>query len=121
MFRYFLVTIPILLCLSNSVQAGEASTFSTPKFSIKITENCEEGVVGCDNVTYVGVNKKTGKSITLKGKSLMRLCADRVTPCQHIGYTFQNGKVVYLVTDQGTLTISKGAKVLVKEEGTWSR
>ena len=39
----------------------------TEPFRITITERCEEGDVGCTNVGYVGVNKKTGDTIRLSG------------------------------------------------------
>lgn len=100
---------------------AKASELRTPTYVVQITENCEEGEVGCRDVTYVGTNTKTGKSITLKGKALMHMCPDRVTPCSHEGYEFKNGNVEYRVTNDGLLVVSRGPKVLLEERGKWQR
>ncbi len=112
--------IPLLLSVLMTL-AGPAHTASlfTPHFTITIVEHCGEGVVGCDDVTYVGISKATGKSITGKGTSLMHMCPDGITPCRHLGYQWRHGNVVYTVTDEGDLLVKKGAKVLVKEHGEW--
>ena len=89
----------------------------TPTYEVEITENCEEGIVGCDDVTYVGRNKVTGKSITLKGKSIMHMCSGGADPCRHEGYEFKSGSIVYRVTHEGDLVVSSGSRVLVNEHG----
>ena len=99
-------------------QAG-ASTLTTPSFVIEIKVHCEEGNVSCDNVTYLGTSKKTGKSISLRGKTKHTLCADGVTPCQFLGYEFKNGKIWYSVLEEGSLVVMQGKKVLLEEKGTW--
>ena len=38
--------------------SGEPSLLTTPFYVIEITEHCAEGEVGCNDVTYVGTNKK---------------------------------------------------------------
>ena len=100
---------------------GAGAELRTPTYIVQITENCEEGEVGCRDVTYVGTNAKTAKPITLKGTAIMHMCPDRVTPCSHEGYEFRNGKVTYRVTPDGALVVSRGSKVLIEEHGTWQR
>src|SRR4051812_8194490 len=73
--RFTSLLLAVGLPLSVAVQAEQ--TLTTPTFTVKLKENCEEGVVGCDGVTYHGTNRKTGKAITLKGKTHMVMCADR--------------------------------------------
>jgi len=91
----------------------------TPSFEAAITVNCGEGNVTCDDVTYVGTSRTTGKSITLRGKTLHTLCADGVTPCTLQGYEFHNGKISYRVLVSGDLLVTKGDTVLVEEHGHW--
>jgi hypothetical protein len=104
-----------------SLTAGQAcaSTLTTPSFVIEVKVNCAEGNVTCDNVTYIGTSKKTGKSITLRGRTKHSLCADGVTPCGFEGYEFQNGKAYYQVLNAGTLLVMQDQKVLVEEKGSW--
>lgn len=91
----------------------------TPSYSVTITENCKEGVVGCDDVTYRGINRKTGKSITLKGAARMVMCADRVTPCHVDVYEFKNGAYLYSLYPDGNLVVTKNGHVIINEIGKW--
>lgn len=106
----------LLLC---AFPAFSAEKLVTESFEITIDVRCEEGVVGCDNVKYVGVSKKTGASITLIGAEMHTKCADGVTPCRFLGYLFKKGKVTYTVTENGYLSVKQGNKVLVQEQGVW--
>jgi hypothetical protein len=114
------ISLSIVL-LAFALLSGQvfASTLTTPSFTIKLTVNCAEGNVTCDNVTYVGTSKKTGKSITLRGKTKHSLCADGITPCAFHGYEFTNGKTYYRVLDDGSLLVMQGKKILLEESGTW--
>jgi hypothetical protein len=114
MTRYLL--LPVLLFLAG--QAG-ASTLTTPSFIIEIQQNCAEGNVTCDNVTYIGTNRKTGKSIRLRGRTKHSVCADGVTPCGFQGYEFRNGATYYRVLAEGDLLVMQGKKVLLEEKGSW--
>jgi hypothetical protein len=96
-----------------------AETLKTKSFKVTITRNCLEESVTCNNVTYVGRDLSTGKSIRLKGRTMHRMCADRVTPCRFLGYEFRNRNYRYLVTTEGTLQVYRDTKLLVSEEGTW--
>jgi hypothetical protein len=108
-----------LSILAFSSGTAIASTLETTNFKVKIRINCEEGVIGCDRVSYEGKDKSTGKSIKLSGKQIVRFCADGVTPCQSLGYQFKNGEFIYFVSDDGRLTVSQGKKILVNELGKW--
>ncbi len=87
-------------------------TLETASYVINITQNCPEGDIACNDVTYVGKSKKSGNSITLKG---------RVLP--DVGYEFSNGNIKYVIQDEGeaaTLIVTQGNKTLVQENGAWS-
>jgi hypothetical protein len=100
-------------------RAADREVLDTPHFHIVLTLHCEEGEVGCSNITYVGVNKTSGKSIRLHGSTYMVMCADGVTPC-HAGFDeFHNGNYRYVIYPDGTLTIMRGKKELLTEKGQW--
>jgi hypothetical protein len=99
-------------------QLAQADVLNTPNFTITITSKCPEGEVTCNNVSYVGVSKKSGQNISLKGKTL-HTKGPGGTPGRFLGYEFKNGAVRYLVTEEGDLIVSQGEKVLVKEAGKW--
>ncbi|WP_171574021.1 hypothetical protein [Leptolyngbya sp. Cla-17] len=97
-----------------------AETLKTKSFNVKITRNCPEGVVVCNNVGYFGRDLKTGQSIRLVGKTLHTTCQDGITPCRFLGYQFQNRNYRYFVREDGTLQVYQGKKLLLQERGTWS-
>lgn len=103
----------------DSGAAGFARTLTTPSFVVQIKLNCAEGNVTCDDVTYVGTSKKTGKSIRLRGKTKHSLCADQVTPCRFLAYEFWNGRTSYQVFDDGRLSVRQQEKTLLEEQGRW--
>lgn len=109
------------LLLIASASAFAAETLTTPNFVITITRHCAEGHVSCDEVTYRGVAKKSGKAITLKGGTMHTTCADGVTPCRFLGYRFRNGDITYLVWESGVLEVRQGKdKPLLEERGVWA-
>lgn len=97
------------------------SVLLTRTFKISITRHCQEGSVTCNNVSYLGQNLRTGESIRLSGRTRHTLCADGVTPCRFLGYEFRNRDYRYLVTEEGTLQVFKGDRLLQLERGTWQR
>lgn len=111
-----LLAFSLLLCAA----AADASTLTTPSFVVRIEAKCEEGNVTCDNVRYVGKNRKTGKSIGLRGKTLHGRCADGSAACRFLGYTFRNGATEYLVLEDGRLIVKRKGKVLLEEKGSWA-
>jgi len=114
MRRYVLIALIFLV-----LAPVHASTLTTPSFIVEVQEQCKEGEVTCDNVSYTGTSKKTGKSIKLRGKTLHTLCKDGVTPCRFLGYEFKNGGIYYRVMEDGNLLIMQGRKILVDETGKW--
>jgi hypothetical protein len=118
--RATLFTIALFAVIALS-KAGTLDTLETPSYKIKIESRCPEGFVTCDDVKYVGVSKKTGKSITLIGKTVHAVGADGVTPAHFLGYEFTNGSTTYFVSDDGEISVKQGKKILVQETGVWKR
>lgn len=108
----------LFLVLSSPVWAAP-EVLETPHYVISVEHHCPEGCVSCaDDVTYVGKNKKTGKSIRLKGGTAHSHSADG-TPAQFWGYSFKNGSTVYFVGQEGYIEVKAGDKLLVYEKGEW--
>jgi hypothetical protein len=111
-------TLPLFLVIA-SITSLQASTLITPSFKISIESLCPEGETACENVEYVGVDRRTGKSIALLGREVHAMGQDGVTPGQFWGYLFKNGKTTYFVGEDGELRVIQGAKLLMHEMGTW--
>jgi hypothetical protein len=135
-FRNSLV-IGIFLAGSWCLKAS-ASTLKTESYQVQITSNCEEGNVVCNDMTYVLTEIETAVTITRQGRTVHRLCADRITPCQFLGYEFLNTayedptdgsdlthteyapiKYRYFISDDGLLQIYRNKKLTTSEQGTW--
>jgi hypothetical protein len=116
----FISPISLIFILLLGEQAI-AQTLTTKQFKIKIHRNCEEGSVTCDRVSYQGTDLKTRKSIRLSGKTVHRLCADKVTPCQFLGYEFRNNNYRYFVSEDGKLLIYQGKKLVLSQRGAWKQ
>jgi hypothetical protein len=93
--------------------AASAETIRTKNFEIKIVRHCEEGNVSCDRVTYIGRDVNTGKSIRLNGRTMN---ADH--SYTFLGYVFQNGEYTYEITRNNLLLVSRGDRVIIREQGT---
>ena len=113
--KSLLIYFAIFLCAT----AAYSRTLVTPSFVVVIIHNDPEGVVSSDNITYVGVSRKTGNTVKIKGRTLHRMDADGVTPNKFLGYEFENNKISYFVSDRGTLEVTAGEKVLLEETGEW--
>ena len=109
-----LVAIALILAAAGS----SADTLTTPSYKITII-GCGEYVVSCDTVKYIGVSRKTGKSITLTGRTVHTTGADGVTPSHFLGYEFKSGSTTYFVGEDGELRVTRGSKILVQETGVW--
>jgi hypothetical protein len=110
--------VSIFLALLSPVWATP-EVLETPTYLISVEHHCAEGCVSCkDGVTYIGKNKKTGKSIKLRGGTAHSHSPDG-TPSHFWGYSFKNGSVVYFVGTEGYIEVKKGDKFLVYEEGKW--
>lgn len=107
------------IALIVATAISQAGTLSTPLYTVIVEPRCTEGHVTCDDVKCVGVSNKSGKSITLTGKTVHTTGADGVTPSRFMGYTFRNGDTTYFVSEGGELRVTRGSKVLVQERGIW--
>jgi hypothetical protein len=109
-----------LIAAVPGLQAGTTNILITPSYTITI-EGCEEYVTSCDSVKYVGVSKKSGKSIALTGRTVHTLGPDGVTPAHFLGYEFKSGGTTYFVGEDGELRVTRGSMVLVDEHGEWKK
>jgi len=109
----------LAIALISLATGALASTLTTPSYTIVIETHCPEGETVCDKVTYVGVSKKTGASITLTGREIHSLGPDGITPAHFLGYLFKSGETTYFVGEDGELRVSRGSKILVQETGVW--
>ena len=99
--------------------AHATQTLTTASQVITIDVRCEEGELGCTDVHFSGVERKTGRTLSLRGEEVYRLCADGETPCQFLHYRFEQGDLVYLLGDNGLLHVKQGEQVLIEEQGEW--
>jgi hypothetical protein len=102
-------------------QGSAGEELLTPGFRIVVVRHCPEGTLHCDEVSYQGEDRQTGASISLKGSTTHHTCPDGVTPCRFLGYRFENGDVIYEVSEDGLLRVTQGGKVLLQEQGEWQR
>jgi len=109
----------LLLTAAAHAHAQAQQRLDTPGYKVTITQNCEEGNVTCDDVSYTGTSKKSGKAITLRGQTMHSRCRDGVTPCAFQGYVFRSGRVTYTVHADGRLVVTEGKKTLVNQRGKW--
>lgn len=104
---------------SISSQAQEIHVFEGKRFTAKIINNCPEGYVTCEDVTFSSRSKKTGKGITLKGRTVNLNCPE---VCDFRGYEFKNGNYTYslLTNDFNTwsLNVFESGKVISSDSGT---
>src|ERR1017187_3892386 len=99
---------PIAIALVLAAASSLAGTLTTPSYKITVV-GCDEYVVSCDTVRYVGVSKKTGKSIALTGRTVHTTGPDGVTPAHFLGYEFKNGRTTYFVGEDGELRVTQGS------------
>jgi hypothetical protein len=111
----------LLAAMALMLVAGYASAeiLTTASYKVTVDVRCPEGNVTCDDVRYVGINRKSGKSITLRGKTVHTMGADGITPSRFLGYEFKSGKTTYFVSEDGELRVMRGSKLMIRETGTW--
>jgi hypothetical protein len=116
--RYLL---PLALALPGIglPRPADAGVLVTPGYAVVIAERCPEGDVACADVVYTGVSRHSGAALTLRGEAFSSTCRDGTTPCRHLGWRFANGKVVYTVTDDGALLVTRDGKLVLSQQGTW--
>ena len=100
---------------------ASAAVLVTEQFVIVVVERCPEGDVTCNNVSYTGINRKTGEAISLKGQAWVRMCADTVTPCEHVGWQFKSGEFTYRVrATPPSLEVERGGKTVIEQKVVWT-
>ncbi len=92
---------------------------TTPHYTVHITELCEDDVA-CNRVDFELVDH-SGKITRLRGKRLVVLCNDGVTPCHPYGYEFHDHHIRYYVGDDGEFSETRNGKELIHEDGEWQR
>jgi hypothetical protein len=111
---------PVLaIALLAAAISSPAGTLTTPSYKITVEVLCPEGSVTCDDVRYIGVSRKSGKSINLTGRTVHTNGADGVTPSRFLGYEFKSGWTTYFVGENGELRVTRGSKILIQEIGVW--
>ena len=111
--------VTFALRAGTTVPAATVETLESPTYKITIVARWTEGDLWCDDVKYVGVNKRTKKSIVLIGRTFYSMGEDGITPSHFLGYLFKNGRTIYAIYDAGEIYVTRGAKVLVDERGEW--
>lgn len=109
----------MLAASASSAQAQARQTLDTPGYLVEIVQRCEEGNVTCDDVRYTGTSKKSGRAISLRGRTVHAMGADGVTPGAFQGYVFRSGRVTYAVHADGRLVVTEGSRTLVDQRGHW--
>lgn len=109
----------IAIALISAAISSLAGTLTTASYKITIEVRCPEGYVICHDIRYIGVNCKSGKSITLIGRTVHTIGADGVTRSRFLGYEFKRGRTTYFVGEDGELRVTHGSKVLIQETGVW--
>jgi hypothetical protein len=119
MNRFACVAMATAFALSAYAEPVTTEILETPHYLIKVERNCPDNYVTCEDVSYVGRNKSTGQTISLTGRTLHSLCADKITPCRFEGYEFKNGRYKYFLGIQGYLVVRLGSKTVFEEKGEW--
>lgn len=97
----------------------EVDSFTTDKFIIKVTTQCQPDGQ-CNDATYHGKRKKDGAELTLRGKASRAECDSG--SCPIISYQFKNGQVVYMLSKvNNSLTVISNNKIVLDEKGIWSK
>jgi hypothetical protein len=109
----------LVIVLLSAAISSLADTLTTPSYKVTVEVRCPEGNVTCEDVRYIGVSRKSGKSITLTGRTVHTTGADGVTPSHFLGYEFRSGRTTYFVGEDGELRVTRGSKILVQETGVW--
>lgn len=111
----------ILFLLFISISSSAISqTLVTNEYELTITELCEEGIVGCDNVVLNMIPHDSADKKRIGGEAFHTMCADGVTPCAFQGYRFKTKNEIYRILDDGTFQIfDKNGKQILSEKGKW--
>lgn len=97
----------------------EIEYFTTDKFIIKVTTQCQPDGQ-CNDATYYGKRKKDGAELILTGKASRARCDS--ASCPIIIYEFKNGQVAYMLSKvDDSLTVISNNKIILNDKGIWSK
>lgn len=119
-FFWFKMFLFSSCAVAASASAGEVLT--TDSYTLTVNAHCQEGEVGCAELTATLIENSTGTKTEVVGFTYMVKCADRATPC-HVGfYDLSSPSVSVRAYPDGKLEVeSPGSKnVHVNERGVWS-
>ena len=94
-------------------------TFITRNYRVIVEHDCEEGCVSCNNIKFVCVDKRTGKTIRAIGSTMHSTGSDGVTPSAFWGYKFEYGDCSYQLVHDTFVITRNNTDVLVDEKGKW--
>lgn len=117
----YLLALAVALTAIGLTSPADAGVLVTPGYAVVVAEQCPEGDVACADVVYTGVSRRTGAALTLHGKAFSTTCRDGTTPCRQLGWRFAHGNVVYTVTDDGALLVTRNGKLVLSQQGRWIR
>ena len=89
---------------------------TTPSHVAFVIHHCESGVLDCRDVEYLGVERTTGKSLHMKGSSILSGRARN-----WMGYKFTDGDTEYRIhvtVQKADLRIYRDGRKLKNEIGT---
>ena len=124
----FLILNIFLICSPVS-----ANNLNTANYMIRININCEDFKLPCDKVTCIVINKNSGDSLELTGRTIFTPCEDGLKMCSFIGYELKNeigensylidknDENTYFIDENGTFIVTdESDEVLSKETGVWT-
>ena len=117
----YLLALTLALPAIGVPLAADAGVLVTPGYAVVVAEHCPEGDAACADVVYTGVSRRSGASLTLHGKAFSSPCRDGATPCRHLGWRFASGDLVYTVTDDGALLVTRDGNLVLSQQGRWVR
>ena len=101
-------------------RASEPRVMETENFTVTIKGSCDLGLFGCDQVSYTGINKRTGMAINLMGREFLKHDQAKYMDLPE-GFLFENGNIHYTVLYSGVLRVTdiSNGNVLLDESGKW--
>ncbi len=114
-----IMLLALLAACATTKRPPQPETLAARSYTLFVWSNCQEGVVGCDNLSGDLMPAGTRNSVRLAGSTHMIKCADGVTPC-HIGhYRLTGAGFSVLAYPDGTLEVKPPAGASVTEKGDW--
>jgi len=94
------LVLTAVLLTAHAAKAERSFVLITTNFCITVIDRTPEYELGCTNVTYIGVSRKTGKAIVLTGSTNFSMGKDG-SPGHFRGYDFRSGLYLYTLNNEG--------------------